>query len=217
MLAYLRLLVSDDPIALARVINVPPRKIGKATWQSLEHTANASGVSVWQALELTAAPPPPPPRRAPAARPGGGDAEAKEGGDGEASQEASHAARLEADNEGGGIKPPGPAARRALATFHDLVAGFRAEVRQATVEEEAADAAAAASVAAAEVAAAAVAVVLLQTFPRAPKGYRCTEVTTHDSRLTTHLIDRKVERLLELLVLRGPVAPEQCVAPCPRA
>ena len=52
-LAYLQLLVSDDPLALGRVINVPPRKIGKATLLSLEHTANASGLSMWQARTLT--------------------------------------------------------------------------------------------------------------------------------------------------------------------
>ena len=52
-LAYLQLLVSDDPLALSRVINVPPRKIGKATLLSLEHTANASGLSMWQARTLT--------------------------------------------------------------------------------------------------------------------------------------------------------------------
>ena len=33
-------------------------------------------------------------------------------------------------------------------------------------------------------AAEAAAAVLLQTFPRAPEGYRCTELTTHDPRLT---------------------------------
>jgi superfamily I DNA/RNA helicase len=55
-LAYLQLLVSDDPLALGRVINVPPRKIGKATLLSLEHAANASAVSMWQALTLTLTP-----------------------------------------------------------------------------------------------------------------------------------------------------------------
>ena len=151
-LAYLQLLVSDDPLALGRVINVPPRKIGKATLLSLEHTANVSGVSMWQALELAVAPPPSPPSRRRGG--GGGGGEALEGGDGEAMQAV--------DGEGGaststlseaaaavegGVKPPGPAARRALASFHELVAGFRAEVEQATVAEEAADAAEAAEAA----------------------------------------------------------------------
>ena len=53
----------------------------------------------------------------------------------------------------GGVKPPGPAARRALASFHQLVTGFRAKVEQAT----AAEAAEAAEAAAAEPAAAAAA------------------------------------------------------------
>ena len=85
-LAYLQLLVSDDPLALGRVINVPPRKIGKATLLSLEHTANASGVSMWQALELAVAPPPPPPPPPSRRRGGGGGggSEVVEVGDGEA-------------------------------------------------------------------------------------------------------------------------------------
>ena len=118
---------------------------------------------MWQALELAVAPPPSPPSRRRGERSRGGG-EALEGGEAEAVQ----AAVQEADGEGGastgtvstltgeaaatgegGVKPPGPAARRALASFHQLVTGFRAEVEQATAAEAAEAAAAEAAAAAA--------------------------------------------------------------------
>ena len=54
-LSYLRLLVHDDALALERVINVPPRKIGATTWKALEAAAAERGDGVWAALERAAA------------------------------------------------------------------------------------------------------------------------------------------------------------------
>ena len=53
-LSYLRLLVHDDALALERVINVPPRKIGATTWKALEAAAAERGDGVWAALERAA-------------------------------------------------------------------------------------------------------------------------------------------------------------------
>ncbi|MBI5442135.1 MAG: UvrD-helicase domain-containing protein [Deltaproteobacteria bacterium] len=51
-LAYLRLSVNpNDPIALARVINVPPRGIGKTTIERVFEEARREGIPPWQGLE----------------------------------------------------------------------------------------------------------------------------------------------------------------------
>jgi DNA helicase-2/ATP-dependent DNA helicase PcrA len=53
LLAYLRLVANPrDPIALRRVINVPPRGIGDKTVQELEVLARERGISVWDALAI---------------------------------------------------------------------------------------------------------------------------------------------------------------------
>lgn len=50
-LAYIRLLFHlDDDIALLRVLNVPPRGIGKVTIDSLRAVARESNESLWQAI-----------------------------------------------------------------------------------------------------------------------------------------------------------------------
>ncbi|HLW81001.1 MAG TPA: UvrD-helicase domain-containing protein [Candidatus Acidoferrales bacterium] len=55
-LAYIRLLFHpDDHIALLRVLNVPPRGIGKVTIESLRNLAREHNESLWQAIPRTAA------------------------------------------------------------------------------------------------------------------------------------------------------------------
>lgn len=52
-LAYIRLLFHpEDDIALLRVLNVPPRGIGKVTIDSLRSIARESKSSIWQAISL---------------------------------------------------------------------------------------------------------------------------------------------------------------------
>ena len=51
-LAYVRLAMHpDDDIAFLRVLNVPPRGIGKATVEALRDTASKNGTSFWNAME----------------------------------------------------------------------------------------------------------------------------------------------------------------------
>ena len=51
ILAYLRLLRRpEDPLSFARVLNVPPRGIGKTTQDALERLALQNGRSTWEAL-----------------------------------------------------------------------------------------------------------------------------------------------------------------------
>jgi DNA helicase-2/ATP-dependent DNA helicase PcrA len=51
LLAYLRLIANPrDPIALRRVVNVPPRGIGDRTVQELERVARERALSPWDAL-----------------------------------------------------------------------------------------------------------------------------------------------------------------------
>jgi DNA helicase-2/ATP-dependent DNA helicase PcrA len=51
-LAYVRLAMHpEDDIALLRVLNVPPRGIGKTTVDTLRETARADGSSLWAAVE----------------------------------------------------------------------------------------------------------------------------------------------------------------------
>ncbi len=53
LLAYLRLIANPrDPIALKRVVNVPPRGIGDRTVQELERVARERGISTWDALAV---------------------------------------------------------------------------------------------------------------------------------------------------------------------
>jgi len=53
LLAYLRLVANPrDPIALRRVVNVPPRGIGDRTVQELERVARERGISTWDALSV---------------------------------------------------------------------------------------------------------------------------------------------------------------------
>ena len=55
-LAYIRLaLHPDDDIALLRVLNVPPRGIGKVTVDALQETAREFNESLWQAIARLAA------------------------------------------------------------------------------------------------------------------------------------------------------------------
>ena len=52
VLAYLRLVHNPtDSVSLARIINVPPRGIGKKTLGELERTARRHGVSAWRVLQ----------------------------------------------------------------------------------------------------------------------------------------------------------------------
>ena len=52
LLSYLKLVQNpDDSIALARVINTPPRGIGKTTMEVLERLSLETGMSTWRALE----------------------------------------------------------------------------------------------------------------------------------------------------------------------
>jgi DNA helicase-2/ATP-dependent DNA helicase PcrA len=51
-LAYVRLAMHpDDDIAFLRVLNVPPRGIGKTTVEALRDTASKNGTSFWNAME----------------------------------------------------------------------------------------------------------------------------------------------------------------------
>lgn len=53
LLAYLRLIANPrDPMALRRVVNVPPRGIGDRTVQELERVARERGTSTWEALAV---------------------------------------------------------------------------------------------------------------------------------------------------------------------
>jgi ATP-dependent DNA helicase UvrD/PcrA len=53
LLAYLRLIANPrDPMALRRVINVPPRGIGDRTVQELDRVARERGTSTWEALAI---------------------------------------------------------------------------------------------------------------------------------------------------------------------
>jgi len=55
MLAYLRLVATpDDSIALGRIINVPPRGLGKTTLDALEKYSQDQGISFHQALSRAA-------------------------------------------------------------------------------------------------------------------------------------------------------------------
>src|SRR4029077_755506 len=54
MISYLKLLQNpDDSIALLRVVNTPPRGIGKTTLETLERLSLETGVSMWSAMEQT--------------------------------------------------------------------------------------------------------------------------------------------------------------------
>src|SRR5687768_5388240 len=51
IVAYLKLVLNpDDDIALLRVINVPPRGLGKTSLEELQHRAKDFGVSLWEAM-----------------------------------------------------------------------------------------------------------------------------------------------------------------------
>lgn len=55
IVAYLKLALNpQDDVALLRVINTPPRGIGKTTIEQLQHAANASAGPVWETLEALA-------------------------------------------------------------------------------------------------------------------------------------------------------------------
>ena len=55
-LAYVRLAMHpEDDISLMRVLNVPPRGIGKTTLDSLRETARTDGTPLWNAIEKTVA------------------------------------------------------------------------------------------------------------------------------------------------------------------
>jgi ATP-dependent DNA helicase UvrD/PcrA len=55
-LAYLRMLLNpDDDLALLRILNTPPRGIGKTTEDALRDSAAKQGVSLWKALDQLAA------------------------------------------------------------------------------------------------------------------------------------------------------------------
>src|SRR6185312_227132 len=56
MVSYLKLVQNPhDSIALARVVNVPPRGIGKTTMETLERIALTSGKSSWDAIAMAQA------------------------------------------------------------------------------------------------------------------------------------------------------------------
>lgn len=51
LIAYLRILLNpQDNVTLARIINAPPRGIGKATLDRLGQLAASAGISLWEAL-----------------------------------------------------------------------------------------------------------------------------------------------------------------------
>lgn len=52
LLAYLRVSLNpQDPVSLLRIINTPPRGIGKATMDTLAKKSRNSGLSIWDAIE----------------------------------------------------------------------------------------------------------------------------------------------------------------------
>jgi DNA helicase-2/ATP-dependent DNA helicase PcrA len=54
MISYLKVIANpDDSIALQRVINTPPRGIGKTTMETVEHIALETGRSLWDAIQVT--------------------------------------------------------------------------------------------------------------------------------------------------------------------
>jgi len=54
MISYLKVIAnSDDTIALQRVINTPPRGIGKTTMETIERIALETGTSLWSAIGET--------------------------------------------------------------------------------------------------------------------------------------------------------------------
>ncbi len=50
VLAYLRLLRCNDPLAMERIINEPPRGIGKKTLEKLHAESEALGISLWEVI-----------------------------------------------------------------------------------------------------------------------------------------------------------------------
>ena len=55
IVAYLKLLLNpEDDIALLRVINSPPRGLGKTSLDELQHRARELGVSLWEAISVIA-------------------------------------------------------------------------------------------------------------------------------------------------------------------
>ena len=51
LISYLKVVHNpDDSIAMQRVINTPPRGIGKNTMETLERVALETGVSLWRAI-----------------------------------------------------------------------------------------------------------------------------------------------------------------------
>jgi len=51
MISYLKVILNpDDSVALQRVVNSPPRGIGKTTMETLERLALETGISVWAAM-----------------------------------------------------------------------------------------------------------------------------------------------------------------------
>jgi DNA helicase-2/ATP-dependent DNA helicase PcrA len=53
VLAYLRLLLTpSEPVALRRILNVPPRGIGDRTLSEIERVAAQRGISLWEALAV---------------------------------------------------------------------------------------------------------------------------------------------------------------------
>ncbi len=54
LISYLKLIANpDDSIALQRVINTPPRGIGKTTMETVERIALETGTSMWGAIGET--------------------------------------------------------------------------------------------------------------------------------------------------------------------
>ena len=138
-LCYLRLLLSNDTLALERVVNVPPRKIGKTTWANLGRAAAADGTDVWSALERAVAPPSPPSPSPPSppspSPPSPPPPSLLLDEDSAADEYAEEYAEDEAEPP---VKPLSRAAVKALSGFHQLITSFRADVAEATAAEEAA-------------------------------------------------------------------------------